>query len=377
MRTPTLSTKPLPFKVDRDNPRSLTAQLVDGFRQAIEFGYYKAGEPIPTLAELVKLTGVCPVVVRSAIRRLKAEGLLNPRAGIGTVVLGPKKKVWKGSVLIVTHEIPDNFYNAILIGKLSKELMWNDYLVTKTAVLLGPDGKPDYSQLELLLSLSPTLVVGFGDQMGAISKVIAKSGVAFMTFGTESFPAPKYKGNVSFDQMAGLTDFVAHCRRTGVKTIMEVSMDERNATCQKAFEKAGIEYMHWHISRVRTELDTEGPEKSNATRRVMEACEKRLAHGKKWLPDLLFFQDENGATGALTAFDHNGVKVPEDVKFVTWSPFGGLPIYWKSVTRLESDPHADGNVLAKYVLDVLKGKKLPDNAVIGSTYKIGETFLEK
>ena len=99
-----------------------------------------------------------------------------------------------------------------------------------------------------------------------------------------------------------------------------------------------------------------------------------IAKGKDWLPDLLFFADDVQASGALMALQHHGVRIPEDVKVVTWANHGLGPVFWKSLARMEMDPYAHGATIAQYVLSFLRGHGLPDDAAIGPRYIDGDTF---
>ncbi len=66
--------------------RSLTAQLVDALRMQIESRELRAGSRIATEAEMVQRFGVSRTVVREALSRLQAAGLVETRHGIGTFV---------------------------------------------------------------------------------------------------------------------------------------------------------------------------------------------------------------------------------------------------------------------------------------------------
>lgn len=66
--------------------RSLASELVDHLRGQIESGALAPGDRIPTERELVEGSGVSRTVVREAIARLTAEGLLEPRQGSGVFV---------------------------------------------------------------------------------------------------------------------------------------------------------------------------------------------------------------------------------------------------------------------------------------------------
>ncbi|WP_404989398.1 FadR/GntR family transcriptional regulator [Caballeronia sp. LZ003] len=66
--------------------RSLTTQLVDALRAQIDARELRAGCRIATEAEMVQRFGVSRTVVREALSRLQAAGLVETRHGIGTFV---------------------------------------------------------------------------------------------------------------------------------------------------------------------------------------------------------------------------------------------------------------------------------------------------
>src|SRR5476651_1202011 len=67
--------------------RNLTLQLVESLSARIERRELAAGDKLPTESELVAAYGVSRTVVREAISRLQAAGLVETRHGIGTFVL--------------------------------------------------------------------------------------------------------------------------------------------------------------------------------------------------------------------------------------------------------------------------------------------------
>lgn len=65
---------------------SLSSQLESELRQKIADGEYKQGEKIPTEGALCAEYGVSRTVVREAVSSLRADGLLQPRQGVGVFV---------------------------------------------------------------------------------------------------------------------------------------------------------------------------------------------------------------------------------------------------------------------------------------------------
>lgn len=71
----------------RRKHRSLAQELVSELSQQISDGVFKRGEKLPTESAIMEAQGVSRTVVREAISRLQAAGLVETRHGIGTFVL--------------------------------------------------------------------------------------------------------------------------------------------------------------------------------------------------------------------------------------------------------------------------------------------------
>jgi DNA-binding FadR family transcriptional regulator len=69
--------------------RSLTTDLVQALGDRIRDGRLAPGAKLPPEITIVKEFGVSRTVVREAISRLQAAGMVETRHGIGTFVLGP------------------------------------------------------------------------------------------------------------------------------------------------------------------------------------------------------------------------------------------------------------------------------------------------
>lgn len=73
----------------RRRPRTLALELVDSLGDRIRAGQLQAGDKLPTEAAIMEEFEVSRTVVREAISKLQAAGLVETRHGIGTFVLGP------------------------------------------------------------------------------------------------------------------------------------------------------------------------------------------------------------------------------------------------------------------------------------------------
>ncbi|MDZ4075564.1 MAG: FadR/GntR family transcriptional regulator [Hylemonella sp.] len=74
--------------VQRRRPRTLALELVDSLGDRIRDGRIVPGDKLPTEAAIMEEFGVSRTVVREAISKLQASGLVETRHGIGTFVVG-------------------------------------------------------------------------------------------------------------------------------------------------------------------------------------------------------------------------------------------------------------------------------------------------
>jgi DNA-binding FadR family transcriptional regulator len=72
----------------RRRPRTLALELVDALGDRIRDGRLDAGAKLPTEAAIMEEFGVSRTVVREAISKLQASGLVATRHGVGTFVVG-------------------------------------------------------------------------------------------------------------------------------------------------------------------------------------------------------------------------------------------------------------------------------------------------
>lgn len=72
---------------------SLSQRVVDGLTQRIDSGALRPGERVPTEPELMREFGVSRSVVREAVSRLQAGGLVRTQHGVGSFVLAPQPVV--------------------------------------------------------------------------------------------------------------------------------------------------------------------------------------------------------------------------------------------------------------------------------------------
>ncbi|MCW5632234.1 MAG: FadR family transcriptional regulator [Rubrivivax sp.] len=76
-------------RLSRARPRTLAAELVAALSARIRRGRLAPGQQLPTEAAVMAEFGVSRTVVREALSRLQAAGLVHTRHGVGTFVAAP------------------------------------------------------------------------------------------------------------------------------------------------------------------------------------------------------------------------------------------------------------------------------------------------
>lgn len=76
-----------PTPISRSAPGGMTQQLVRRLTDSIQAGELRPGDRLPTESQLAQLHGVSRTVVREAMSRLSAQGLIETQQGRGSFVL--------------------------------------------------------------------------------------------------------------------------------------------------------------------------------------------------------------------------------------------------------------------------------------------------
>lgn len=360
----------LPFRVSRESRKPLVVQMTDGLRRSIEAGYYAPGMTLPTLEELTEASGTSVIIARGAIRRLMDEGYVISRPRIGTVVLDRSARKWKGCVLIVGWEPAENFYLGNINAVIRANLMRRGFLPLSVPVV-GQDGrKTDFGPLDAMLSQPLRLAFVSWDQ-GGVGQHVAEAGVPFVTMSQRSHPRAGSSGCVYVGYDGAISDFAAECVRKRIRKVIEVAFDSdgRNRVAP-AFAGLGVDVEVWHPPEMRGRHVNE-----NIGQGTVLAFEDRFRHeGRAWLPDVFYFNDDFAAAGALASLQNHGVRIPEDVGFVTSVNGGSGPFFCKPLTRVELDPFQIGEQVSDYLLNVLEGRKTDPVLQLQAMYIRGKTF---
>lgn len=365
--------KRVPFSIDRKSTEGLSEQMTNLLRQAIVSGYYKTGDVLPTILEWSKILSVSIRVPETAIAALVREGLVTARKRYGCVVTARRSSVWTGRVLVIVPDGDHVYYQNMLVGRLRARLAAEGYLVMQVTILRRGNGRYDCAQLDHELRARPDLAV-LVENRPDLERRLSKSKVPFCVFGQRACRLPGCALNFIRDPNAAVADFVAHCIRRGVGSVLQVSKQTGcNVDAFDELVKAGVRVSEWT-----TPVSVECGRAEGTQRGALEAFRRRFQkEGRAWLPELMFFTDDHVASGALAAFLQEGVRIPEDLAVVSLANVGFGPVYPMTLTRMVNDGAAHGDALADAVVAILSKRKIRSVTKVGPVYVAGESFPPK
>ena len=364
-----MTTKEIPFSVNRNDVRPLFNQVVDGFREAIISGYYVSGDKIPSSRELCPILGVSRIVTQAALEQLAAEGLVVSRPRIGSVVRDRNVKQWKGRVVFVSPEGDEQYVGTVLATALRNRLAEAGYIFTQTCLPFTlPEERFDFSRLDVALAQSVDLIVAVYPCKSMLAR-LARLKVPYAVFSENRQFPPSAVGGTWLDLNLAMPDFAAACKAAGVKEVLQFYFWPTMGDATEALRKVGI-----RVRKVFVKVDYSVGTMIGARQAGMKTFAKLIAKGRLPRGSVCFINDDYLASGALMALAYAGVRSPEDVRIVTLANKRLGPVYPRELTRMEFDARHAGEVLSDAVLEYLKTGVYPANSVVGPVWVKGETM---
>jgi DNA-binding LacI/PurR family transcriptional regulator len=360
----------LEISLDRSRGEPLHDQIYRQLKYAIASGKCRAGEALPSIRDLARMTGAGENTARHALMRLAAEGLTTMRRHVGSIVAdGTFFPDLPRRILFCTSSYYFGFYFGQLVAEIRKRLTLEGRGI-QTSFASGYKGGDELEQLSERLKARWDLIVKIDGEDIESRRAIEMSGWPFVTIGngwkTARSRMPSCVGTVELRMRLGVLDFVHDCIRKGVRRVLQVCQASYSYNVAEALAVADIatETIMTGVPDMPADVERDG----------LEATRKRLSSRTLPMPDVVFFTDDHLGRGGLYAISNLGLKVPEDVKVVTHVNKGNGPVWIKSLTRLEMDPVEHGRAIAEAIAGHLAGNPFPDNLVLGSRYIRGETF---
>lgn len=358
-----------PFELKRTMRGGLAEQLAAEFRRAIDTGYYRPGDMLPPVREQTALLKVSRVVVVRAMAMLAEERLVHPRPHYGCEVCSSEKPLWKGQVLIVVPPSGTQHYMNVICAKVREALIAAGYLALTVTVSRADDGEYDFAMLDLMMRQHTDLVVQLHDKPEIARWLsLRKTPFVRLTVDAGSSLPRGCIGAVRISSERAVVELAVHCRELGVKEVL-VATARGYLHVKETLCAAGVNARYWEIGMP---PGTPGPQVSQ---HALDAMAERLAE-KRPLPELIFFDDDYIASGAIVAMLYAGVRIPQDVRIaaLTHRSSGSGLAFPVLLTRIEVDSAADGRAAAAAVLEYLKTGTFPSGVTVGAKYVRGETL---
>ena len=355
----------LPFEVDRNLGVGLVEQIVGGVSRAVGSGVLAHGASLPGIRRLAKELSVSEIVVRHAVKELCRQGVLHARTRVGLTVCGGGRRSWRGVVAGIRPVHDSGMYYAnVLEGTIASVLMKNGWLFAR---MEWPEtsGGASTDVAGLLKCLSPALVVALFPSP-AMLNALDRSGLPFVQVWTKA-KSRKARMAIRPCADAALAELAAAFASHGVRKVLSVCQHVSGIDCTTALKNAGFSVRKMHVRPLDGYMQPE-----SVQRAALEAFDSLLSKGSL-AADAVVFNDDFLTAGALTAFDHHGVRVPEDIRLATTANRGLGPVYCRKLTRLEVDPVRHGQEIADRLLKMLDGGECEAEMSIDATFEKGDT----
>ena len=345
-----------------------------GVREAIYSGQWTDGQPLPTRETFVRTLGVSKNVVQRAVARLVAEGLVSSHARCGCRVRRPCGRKTVRRVLEVTAGRECSFWHTRFVSALRECLTREGILCESVSLLRTGGGRLSFELLEYRLLQRPDILVvsaGRSDTARLLRRLDRLAIPYVLTSGDRpSGRHPMLLAPPAEDGLqTALAAFVADCRRAGIRSVLWLAYGEgERLDPRPLLAKAGI---YVEPLTFPPDLIFSFSSLDDVQAAVGDLMRARLRRGP--LCNLVFSTDDYMTMGVLPILFERGIRIPEDVRFITLLNKGFSPAFTKTWACIEANPGRQGEALAARIVAWLKGGAfvaLP----VARAYVRGETF---
>ena len=339
----------------RQMKRCKSDEIADALRGELESGCYRAGKALPSVAELRERFGTGTFAIRAAVRQLRDEGFVELRPRIGIVATEKGGIAMKGRILFVCVGTRGSYFAQRLSVAMALRFDAARWSYMPVFLESAHDGHIDVSPLvhQIAEGVRFAIVLACERQ---VMDVLGRAGVPYVVLNGYARDYPDAVGVVREDFKNSYDEFINVMRERHVKSVVEFDVERIMDRAFKAqFASAGIA-----VRRILIERDNECPWTLADVKRLGHAAVSRffaVDRNRRNPPDAVLFDDDYLAEGGLVALYEAGLRIPNDIRVVFYSNRGNEPVLGVSAARIENDPIACADVVAKYVLKLMAGRK--------------------
>ena len=333
--------------------KQLSESIADSLRGELEGGRYRAGKALPSVAELRKRFGAGEFAVRAALHKLRDEGLVAVKSHVGAVATVKGRNAWKGHLLFVHTNSNASYFVQRLAIQLSQRFEAAGWCLHMVFIDADKDGCLDVDRIVRHVANGVSFAIVLSE-FRQVSAIFDLADVPYVILNGFAKDFPNARAVIRDDYKKCFLELIGALKNRNVVRVLEFDMERR---MDRGFKNLmfdnGIK-----VSRVMCRFDNESQNSLAAVKlcgynavRAYFADERHRIR----LPDVILFDDDYLAAGGIAALLEAGVKIPKDVGIVAYSNKGNELVIGKSPARIEHDPVATGNAVAKYVLNTLLG----------------------
>ena len=336
-------------------PENLSDRICETLRDELARGIYRVGATLPSVDALRERFGAGEYAVRRALRRLRDEGFVAITRHVGAVATGKARGTWRGTVAFIAVRMSGSFFAQALEVQFAEKFESAGYSLAMVYLDLVDN------KVENLEILSRHLANGIDFALcscddGEVMRSLDEAGVPYAVIGNFQRDFPNARAIIREDFRSCYADLIEVLRARGVRRVLEIDMER---TIDRGFKgqlfEAGIltqqlmcqcdKERRWHVSDV----------KRCGHRVVAEFLADPRNRADP--PDAILFEDDYLAFGGIVAILEAGLRIPRDIRVVSFANVGNEPVLGVSLARIVNDPETQGNAVADYVLALLAGQK--------------------
>ena len=319
-----------------------------------------------------KRFGAGEYAVRHALQRLRDEGFISLKQRMGAVVTEMCSSAWKGRVAFITVDSSGSYFRQKLSIQLAQRFRKAGWDFVPIFLDQAPEGKVDTESIQRYVANGLDFAVILTGRT-QIAKVCDNLSLPYVVLNGFTRDFPNARAVIQEDFRNCFAEFISALRARRLKSVLEFDIER---TMDRSFKnqlfEAGISVRSvlcsWENNSGYNLHDMRQCGYDSVSR--FFADERNRAH----LPDVVLFDDDHLATGGIVAMLEHGLRIPKDVKVVTYSNGGNDPIAGVSLTRIENDPVSYGDTVAAYVLKILAGRRRVAPPRISWRFILGESL---
>ena len=332
-------------------------KIAETIRREMAEGRHRAGDLLPPVEELCARFGAAAFAVRRALHLLRDEGLVTITKHVGAVVTDRASFAWKGRIAFIHNSTAASYFSqrlAILLARRFDAAGWEMDAVFfesnhEGCLDLGPIRRRLAGGLSFAIVLS---------EYRQISELLDRAAVPYVVLNGYAREFPNARAVIREGTAECYGDLIAAMKERNVRTIQEFDFTRR----MDRYFQSQIRAAGFSVHRVLSEYDNETQRSLCDVRACGHDAVARFLAGRAGnarLPNVILFDDDYLAAGGIVALLEAGLRIPDDVRVVTYSIRGNELATAVPLARIENDPETWAGEVAKYVLAQLAGRRAP------------------